>query len=300
MDPTPHVDVTEQLLEDVPASGARLHVSITDSEAFTGQAALKQAKEVRRLLQGLGRQGIVEEQVSLQSVYIDVKEGIFSKSSSATYRLAVRCEDLDLLPGALDAITSQKNCTLGRIEWLYEGADALRLGWLQRCIHKARAKAEAMCQALGQPLGEVLRLQEQALGDPQEEELRTAPQAGFGEELMLTARRRGGGSIAAELPASELAPTRRMGVRVLARYRIGAAPAAAGPAELRESRPDPAAASAVSASAGAAPHSAAPGAAADLDETLPASDAAAPAAAADPDPGSGTLSRDLRKRGRLF
>ena len=92
------IEVTEQVLDDVPATGANLFVTVSASKLFTGKAALKQAVEVKRLIDDLREHGITEEEVSLCSVFVNVEKGIFSKSSTAIYRLNVHCGDLDLSP----------------------------------------------------------------------------------------------------------------------------------------------------------------------------------------------------------
>ena len=45
----------------------------------------------------------------VEVIHADVSTGILGKSSSATYRLRIRFENLDLLPDALGAITGAKN-----------------------------------------------------------------------------------------------------------------------------------------------------------------------------------------------
>jgi len=69
------------------------------------------------------------------------------KSSSATYRLRIRCEKLDQLADMLDIVGSQKNAALERIQWKYS-EDAAREQGLEAALEKAKARAGKVAAAL--------------------------------------------------------------------------------------------------------------------------------------------------------
>ena len=70
------------------------------------------------------------------------------KSSSAIYRLKIRCEKLDQIADLLDITASQKNATLERIEWKYPEESAQEHG-LEFAIAIGKAKAEKIAAAMG-------------------------------------------------------------------------------------------------------------------------------------------------------
>ena len=74
--------------------------------------------------------------------------GRLLKSSSATYRLKIRCDALDQIADLLDIITSQKNAALDRIDWKYPEEEARERG-LKSALAKAKSKAEKVAATLG-------------------------------------------------------------------------------------------------------------------------------------------------------
>ena len=212
---TPTLKVVEQHTDDVRATAARLHVAISGEKLFTGSAALEQAEQVRMVLAELLQCGISDECVGIESIRVNVDKGLFTSSSSATYLLAIDCEDLDVLPRIIDVFSNQKQCTLRWIEWQYDASD-LKNDWLAKCIATCSKKAESMAGALGVTLGSVLEVEEQTLG---EDDL-TAPQQ-HDVYLGVAARYRGmRQSVDDELGGHDLAPSKKMGVRVRATYEI--------------------------------------------------------------------------------
>jgi uncharacterized protein YggE len=134
--------------EEIFASHANLHVTVKGSSVFSGNEAMKKAKEVSGLVEALTRFGLNPEAIQLQGVYIETTSGSMLKSSSAVYRLKVRTEKVDQLPQLLDIIAEQRNATLERIEWKYPEETAREQG-LESAISKAKAKAEKVAEALG-------------------------------------------------------------------------------------------------------------------------------------------------------
>ncbi|KXK15446.1 MAG: oxidative stress defense protein [Chloroflexi bacterium OLB14] len=141
--------------EEISATHADLHVTVKGSSIVSGDEAMKKAKEVNQLVEALTNykasaepsRSIKEEAIKLQGVHLETESGVLLKSSSAVYRLKIRCEDLNQLAGMLDIISSQKNTTLERIEWKYNEDDA-RNKMLQMAIEKAKLKAAQVAGAL--------------------------------------------------------------------------------------------------------------------------------------------------------
>jgi uncharacterized protein YggE len=134
--------------EEIFASHANLFVTVKGSSIVSGNEAMKKAKEVSQLVEALTRFGLSPDAVQLQGVRIETASGVLLKSSSANYRLKIRCEKLDQLADLLDITTSQKNATLERIEWKYSEESAQERG-LESAIAKGKAKAERIAAAMG-------------------------------------------------------------------------------------------------------------------------------------------------------
>ena len=134
--------------EEIFASHANLHVTVKGSSLVSGNEAMKKAKEVNQLVEALTRFGLSPDAVQLQGVRIETASGVLLKSSSAIYRLKIRCEKLDQLADLLDVIASQKNATLERIEWKYPEESAQERG-LESAIAIGKAKAEKIAAAMG-------------------------------------------------------------------------------------------------------------------------------------------------------
>jgi len=134
--------------EEISANRADLFVTVKGSSVFSGDQAMKKAKEVNQLVEALTSFGLSPEAVHLQGVHIETASGALLKSSSATYRLKVQCEKLDQFAGLLDIISSQKNATLERVEWKYPEDIAQERG-LEAALTKAKSKAGKVATSLG-------------------------------------------------------------------------------------------------------------------------------------------------------
>lgn len=134
--------------EEIFASHADLFVTVKGSSVVSGSEAMKKAKEVNQLVEALTSFGLSPEALHLQGVHIETSSGTFLKSSSATYRLRIRCDKLDQLAELLDIISSQKNATLERLDWKYPEESA-RERALEAAIAKAKVKAEKVGATLG-------------------------------------------------------------------------------------------------------------------------------------------------------
>lgn len=142
------IKVSTSQREEISANRADLFVTVKGSSVFSGDQAMKKAKEVSQLVEALTNFGLSPEAVHLQGVYIETASGALLKSSSATYRLKVQCEKLDQLAEVLDIISSQKNASLERMDWKYNEDDARERG-LMTALEKAKSKADKVAKSLG-------------------------------------------------------------------------------------------------------------------------------------------------------
>jgi len=142
------IKISASQREEISASHADLFVTVKGSSVVSGDQALKKAKEVSQLVEALISFGLSPEAVHLQGIHIETSSGVLLKSSSATYRLKVKCENLDQLAELLDIIASQKNATLERIDWKYP-EEAARERGLEAALAKAKSKADKIARSLG-------------------------------------------------------------------------------------------------------------------------------------------------------
>jgi uncharacterized protein YggE len=142
------IKISESHREEITASHADLFITVKGTSAFSGSEAMKKAKEVSQLVDELTRFGIPAENIHLQGVHVETSSGGLLKSSSASYRLRIRCDVLDQVPGLLDIIASQKNASMDRIEWKYS-EDEARERVLNLALTKAKTKAEKVAASLG-------------------------------------------------------------------------------------------------------------------------------------------------------
>ncbi len=142
------IKISASYREEILATYADLFVTVKGSSVFSGNEAMKKAKEVSQLVDELTRFGISAENIHLQGVHVETSSGALLKSSSASYRLRVRCEQLGQIADLLDIITSQKNAALERIDWKYPEEEARQRG-LESALVKAKSKADKVAAALG-------------------------------------------------------------------------------------------------------------------------------------------------------
>lgn len=142
------IKISASQREEISANRADLSVTVRGSSVVSGDQALKKAKEVNQLVEALTSFGLSPEAVHLQGVHIETASGVLLKSSSATYRLKIKCEKLEQLAELLDIIASQKNATLERIDWKYP-EEAARERGLETALAKAKSKADKVAISLG-------------------------------------------------------------------------------------------------------------------------------------------------------
>jgi uncharacterized protein YggE len=133
----------------VKADGAKLHVQVRGSSLMSAKMAFTKAKEVAALVGQLQTAGLSLEDIEIEGVHVEVASGSIMKTSEASYTLCATCASLDLLPSILSVISTQKQATLHRVEWVYSDEDFQRDEWLEALIEKAKAKALTVSKALG-------------------------------------------------------------------------------------------------------------------------------------------------------
>lgn len=207
----PFIHVSEQAFGDIKPRAALVHVTLTADKLFSGRAAFDKAAELRRLVMALAERDIPDSAVSLSGATLDVSTGLFTRSSSVTYRVRIRIEDPDRLADALDAIAQSKQARLTHIEWDYAGSANDDL--LADCAIRAMAKANRLAAALGITLAGVHSVHEEELFDE------PAMPRTMAYDAMLPMRLKRE-SVAGELAGLDLAPTKKVGVRVRVAYAI--------------------------------------------------------------------------------
>jgi len=160
------IKVNTSQREEIQATYADLMVTVKGSSLIGGDAALKKAKEVSQLVDELTRFGLPAEAIHLQSVYAEASNGALLRSSSAIYRLRIRCEKLEQFADLLGIITGQKNATFERVEWKYPD-EAAQERALEKALSKAEVKASKIAAALGVKLLGVYNLSENAFDQEQ-------------------------------------------------------------------------------------------------------------------------------------
>lgn len=143
---TIHVSANHR--EEVQATHADLFVTVRGSSVVSGNEALKKAKEVSAFADELTQAGVTTDDIHLQGIHIETSSGAILKSSSATYRLRIRCRTLERIPGLLDILGSQKNAALERIAWMYDD-ESTRTAALTSAIEAAKSKAQRIATSLG-------------------------------------------------------------------------------------------------------------------------------------------------------
>mgnify|MGYP001210714780 CR=1 FL=1 len=130
----------------VEAESARVHLSIKGSSTVFGNAAAKQAAEVRALVGALTALGIGESAIEVTGVRMDSRSGLLSKSQ-AEYLLAVAV-GLEQLPATLGVLADQPNLRLTELEWVFDSFEA-SIEATASVLAKARRKADAVAAAAG-------------------------------------------------------------------------------------------------------------------------------------------------------
>ncbi|MBS2019227.1 MAG: SIMPL domain-containing protein [Deltaproteobacteria bacterium] len=206
--------VSDEAWTEVRPTSAFLHVRLTADRFFSGRAALQKAEELKRLVVALSAADIRDDAVALQGASIDVSSGLFTRSSSVTYRVRIQVKEIERLAEALDAIAECKRATLDHIEWDYPHGGHGGPELLAEAASRAMTKGKALAAALGVTVRGVRSCREEGAGSNELGVL--LPQASYGGPPAA----RGGGvsrarmSIASEIGGLDLAPMKQIGLRV--------------------------------------------------------------------------------------
>jgi len=130
----------------IDATSARVHVSLKGNSAVFGNAATKQAAEVRSLVSALAATGIEQDAVEVTGVRMESRSGVLGRSQ-AEYLLAIAVAP-DGLPGVLGVLADQPNLVLSELEWVFDSFEA-SIAATAAALAKARRKADAVAEAAG-------------------------------------------------------------------------------------------------------------------------------------------------------
>jgi len=202
--------VSEQSTGTTRPRAAHVHVTLSGSKLFSGRAALAKSDELRRLVDALRERRVPEDAIALEGASIDVSTGLFSRSSSVTYRLRIHVTDLELVPAVLETVADAKQATLTHISWDYSGGASEPL--LAECAARAASKAKRLAAALGVTLGDIHEVREDDLGEQQPMPHRV--------HAMQVGAMRTRASMASDFAGLDLAPAKQITVQVRIAYRL--------------------------------------------------------------------------------
>jgi len=206
------IEAVDSAKADISPMSVSVHVTLTGDRFFSGNAAFSKAEELRKLADALESRGIPRLSLSLAGATVDVSSGVFTKSSSVTYRVRIQLEDLELLGSVLDVVSEAKKASLTRLDWNYDDHGTEERQLLRTAGERAAAKARVLAEAVGGKLG--------ALHSVREERVAEAARVESTSYGMAPPAARARGSIAEELGGLELAPKRQVTVRVAVSYLI--------------------------------------------------------------------------------
>jgi uncharacterized protein YggE len=142
------ISVTVSRSEELEAEKADIHVTIRGASLVTGSAAIKHAREVALMATALAEIGVNEQQIRLKGIHAESSGGLLGRSTSASYHVRVRCEDLGKLADVLAVITAQRHATLDYLSWHYP-EEKIKPEWLRTCLAEAVKKGNAVASGLG-------------------------------------------------------------------------------------------------------------------------------------------------------
>jgi hypothetical protein len=202
------ISVNEQAWGEISPRAAIVHFMLTDQRWFSGRAALDKAVELRKLVVAFRERAIAETAITLEGASLDVSTGLFSKSSSVTYRVRVTVP-VEQVAEVLDVLANAKQATLTFVEWDYASGPPDEL--VAECSLRAVARAKHVAQTLGVAIAGVHAIEVHPLV---ENDHTMYPVAAAG----MVYRRKS--SVSSELAGLELAPTKKIGVRVEMKYAL--------------------------------------------------------------------------------
>ncbi len=211
------ISIDEFAQREVDATGADVFVTISGASLVSGASAHTKSKEVAKLADDLRAAGVPASALRVQGVSAQVSSGLLVRSSSATFSVRVRCDDLEKLPEVLGIVAAQKNTSTDSISWRYPNEHDLRREWAKELIERANIRANVVSQSLGVSLLGVHHYEESLNQGAFHE-----AQAAFGGGMPM--RSRAAAPLETGMP---LAQSREYTLRVLVRFRVGQAAAKA-------------------------------------------------------------------------
>lgn len=201
----------------IDANSADLYVTVQGSSFMLGRAVLDQSRQVRELVEALADMNIPASDIYVEGVRADVKSGFISKSTTASYKLRVHCDELDALPAVMDVITDRKEAELTHVEWRFPDSDEVHDFLLRDALPHAKRRAEIVADELELELLGVHNLEEELL-DPESEKHKLNKVAQ--SDLFARSRMAGGGSS----PGIEVMHRKDVTLKVEVQYRVGPDP----------------------------------------------------------------------------
>ncbi|MEA5118015.1 MAG: SIMPL domain-containing protein, partial [Propionicimonas sp.] len=131
----------------VTADSARLHVRVKGTSAVFGNAATKQAREVRDLVEALAGTGLSEDAIEVTGVSLTSRSGALGKNQSAEYLLAITTAP-EQLGSVIGVLADRPSLVLSELEWVYSSFEA-SIPATAQAMAKARRKADAVAAAAG-------------------------------------------------------------------------------------------------------------------------------------------------------
>jgi hypothetical protein len=211
------IDIEAEEQDDLPADGADLYVSLPGSSLVTGQAALKQAREVAAFAAELDQIGISEDAIAVHSAHVQVQGGLLAKSSSAVFELRVRCGKVEQVADVLGALGKRKEAKLQRIVWRYAKLPALRSRLLERCLLQAREKAELVAKILDLELRGIRAFSEGAADETRP----AAPEGALRRRGMDSYEGAAPGAVLSEELGLSVSHTMQVTVQISAKFLVG-------------------------------------------------------------------------------
>ena len=161
----------------IDARSARVHVRLHGSSAVFGNAATRQAAEVRALVSALTSAGLGEDAIEVVGVRLESRSGVLGRSQ-AEYLLAIAATPEEL-PAILGVLGGQPNLVLTELEWVFDAFEA-SIDATSAAMTKARRKADAIAAAAGGEITGITTISD-SWSMP-------TPQVSFAAEDMMAAR----------------------------------------------------------------------------------------------------------------
>ena len=128
---------------------ANITITMTSASVVSGHEALNTSQEIRGLVSELITQGVREDHISVEHMFIQSKTRKIFHASTAKFTIKVASIRREEVPNVLKVIASQKDIELDDIEWVYDDLDAKKSELLQQAVRTSVQEARKLCQVLG-------------------------------------------------------------------------------------------------------------------------------------------------------